>query len=361
MIEDFKKFSKTLMLKATLVATKDLEEFLLIYAKNLHKIEKIPQIIDLDKDYKEFYIENKPKSEKRLVFVTEDNTLCKIDIKLVLTYDYFTYKEILREILPEEIEIPGSYQIIGSILHVNLEKEQLNYKNLIGEVLLDKTKNIKTVITKVGIIDTVYRHFETEILAGENSLLTYHYEAGIKFYIDYQRVYWNSKLQDERNTLLKKIKKEETICDPFCGVGPLVVRAAKKGCKVYCNDLNPVAIECLQKNLKINKIKEGNVIYQNKDVEDYLKELSSETKSISHFVYNLPERSLEFLKCLKEFLPGSTVHCYFFCKSDINPEDLVLKYCNPNMEYCSIKLCRNVAPNKRRYLLTGTIGHLNII
>lgn len=39
--------------------------------------------------------------------------------------------------------------------------------------------------------------------------------------------------------MLKKFKPGDTLCDMFCGVGPLAVRAAQKGVYVLANDLNP--------------------------------------------------------------------------------------------------------------------------
>jgi tRNA (guanine37-N1)-methyltransferase len=52
-------------------------------------------------------------------------------------------------------------------------------------------------------------------------------------------VYWCSRLQPERDRLLDMLKKHETLMDLFCGVGPLAVRAARKGLHVIANDLNP--------------------------------------------------------------------------------------------------------------------------
>ena len=50
------------------------------------------------------------------------------------------------------------------------------------------------------------------------------------------------------------MKKDELLADIFCGVGPLAVRAAKKGAYVIANDLNPSCYEYLEKNCKINGV-----------------------------------------------------------------------------------------------------------
>lgn len=46
----------------------------------------------------------------------------------------------------------------------------------------------------------------------------------------------------------------ELLADIFCGVGPLAVRAAKKGLFVIANDLNPYCHEYLVSNSKLNKV-----------------------------------------------------------------------------------------------------------
>lgn len=42
--------------------------------------------------------------------------------------------------------------------------------------------------------------------------------------------------------------------DVFSGVGPLAVSAAKIVKRVYANDLNPYAVEYLERNCVLNKV-----------------------------------------------------------------------------------------------------------
>lgn len=42
--------------------------------------------------------------------------------------------------------------------------------------------------------------------------------------------------------------------DVFSGVGPIAISAAKKVKHVYANDLNPIAVEYLERNIVLNKL-----------------------------------------------------------------------------------------------------------
>lgn len=54
-----------------------------------------------------------------------------------------------QRLLPEGCEVPSSYECVGHIAHVNLRKELLPYKHVIGQVLLDKNAALRTVVNKV--------------------------------------------------------------------------------------------------------------------------------------------------------------------------------------------------------------------
>lgn len=73
-----------------------------------------------------------------------------IEYEVNLTYDNFKADEVLRTLLPDGVEAPRSFECVGHIAHVNLKEEQEPYKNLIGQVLLDKNRpTIRTVVNKV--------------------------------------------------------------------------------------------------------------------------------------------------------------------------------------------------------------------
>ena len=59
-----------------------------------------------------------------------------------LTFDNWTHKEILEAILPPNTPPIRGFTQYGHMVHVNLREEHLPYKNVIGEVLLEKVLKI---------------------------------------------------------------------------------------------------------------------------------------------------------------------------------------------------------------------------
>ena len=102
-----------------------------------------------------------------------------------------------------------------------------------GQVILDKNSpKIKTVVNKLNTIDTTFRFFKMEVLAGDGNMQTSVKEHGCVYEFDFSKVYWNSRLQTEHKRLADKFTPSDVVCDMFSGVGPFAIPAAKKGCLV---------------------------------------------------------------------------------------------------------------------------------
>jgi len=80
-----------------------------------------------------------------------------VDHEISLGYDDLSYFEIMEKIIPSEIGVPTGFETVGHLAHFNLKETQYPYKKIIGEVLLSKYKNIKTVANKLEKLHNVYR------------------------------------------------------------------------------------------------------------------------------------------------------------------------------------------------------------
>ncbi|KAK6183469.1 hypothetical protein SNE40_010945 [Patella caerulea] len=297
-----------------------------------------------------------------------------------LGYENWSAAELTRAVLPDHIEdgVTG-FSIVGHIAHLNLKDEVLEYKHVIGEILLDKNSSIRTVVNKLNVIDNTFRNFQMELLAGEQDFITTARENSCAFEFDFSKVYWNSRLGSEHKRLVDMINKGDVLYDVFAGVGPFSILATKKGIEVIANDLNPESFKSLVKNIKLNKIKtelktfnmDGREFITTVIKEDLIKRLTDDVQNDLHISMNLPALALEFLDAYKSLLSISdisaismetiekrlpSVHCYCFTKS-VEPEkdvreraESILGMALPKDHV--IRYVRNVAPNKEMMCLT---------
>ncbi|TBU11689.1 tRNA (guanine(37)-N1)-methyltransferase [Hamiltosporidium tvaerminnensis] len=392
---EVESINEIITVEAFIVSRKELNDVMLKYNKVLLNKPKIPNIIDLNKEYMTFSVidlQKKVSKDKVICLLNSDflddddsdffgaknpNILlgsCKIDVleslgcerpeiyswefteifdlKLCLNFNYFSYKEILRKILPSNCKIPTSFEIIGEILHLNLTEDLLIHKKIIGEVLYKKIKNIKSVVTKIGNISNEFRFFEMEVLEGDHDLNTKQIENGLIYFLDYSKMYWNSKLQSERKIILNYFKPNETICDLFCGVGPFVIPALKKGCIVYANDLNKDSITYLKKNVVENKVHSSKIFIFNENAFSLIKTLKTQNTTVNHFILNLPEKSLLFFKEIVSLNFNSMIHCYFFCKEFIQPWEFVYNEISIEIPKSNFEMIRSVSPSKNMWKIT---------
>jgi len=318
-------------------------------------------------------LENDILNPEKNTELTKEDKFTIVDEKISLNVNNFSYDEVFTMFIEEEKEnkklkdddetiskilksIPNGFEIVGKIAHFNLRDEYIKYRYFIGQLVLDKNPSISTVVNKVGKIENVYRTYEMEIIAGEENYNVEHKEGNVRFKFDLRKTYWCSRLQNERDRVLSLMKKNEVLCDAFCGVGPLALRACKKGVKVYANDLNPDAYEYLNNNIKLNKLdKDKSVIKTyNMDARVFIKSLVNLTKNsidedeenpdkifpydlhIDHIYMNLPKDAIEFMDIFFGLFKGCKekiynkdnlpiIHVYGFAKTDNEPLECLKK------------------------------------
>lgn len=221
--------------------------------------------------------------------------------KLTLFYSYWQMNEILETLLPKGMVVPSAFETVGHIAHLNLRDEHLPYKKLIAKVVLDKHKpKIQTVVNKIDAIHNDYRTMQLEVLAGNHSLVTTLTENGLRFHVDLATVYWNSRLATERQRLLSGFRQNDVVCDVFAGVGPLAIPAARKVKHVYANDLNPQAVDYLERNCVLNKIERKIEVF-NMDGRRFIDAMftSQRARPITQVVMNLPKDAAEYLDAFR--------------------------------------------------------------
>ena len=247
-----------------------------------------------------------------------------------------------------------------------------------GQVTLDKEPRFRTVVNKTDQIDSTFRFFKMEVLAGEDDLIANVRENGCTFTFDFSTVYWNSRLGKEHWRLVDTMKEGDVVLDMFAGVGPFAVLAAKrKNCIVHANDLNPDSYRYLKENAQKNGVSSRLKAY-NMDGREFLlsviKQLLAQSSSgsndkraevCSHVIMNLPASSVEFLDAfqglfsdipegIRPCIELPLVHCYCFvkCECESQQEEAALEKVSsklgvsPAKGSSLVEIVRSVAPKK---------------
>jgi len=297
-------------------------------------------------------------------------------IELIQTYQDWTADQVLRKLLPlGPDEIPSSFEQVGHLAHLNLPANALPYKYIIGKVILDKNPSLKVVVNKTSTIQNEFRTFPMEVVAGIDKADIFKVklkEGNCIFHLDFQQVYWNSRLQQEHARLVQHIlagttKKRKlgestspklvVVADVMAGVGPFAVPLTcngRAGIEVHANDLNPASFQYLKQNSQVNKCR--NLHTYNLDGRAFVHQMMDQ-KQVHHFILNLPATAVEFLDAFRgwtqTFMP--TIHVYCFqCKDLDQARNDCLDRCQAALGGCRPSLTdwhlvRDVSPKKNMY------------
>eukprot|EP01032_Pedospumella_encystans_P012454 gene12454-14410_t len=279
------------------------------------------------------------------------------DYHLQLGYEHFSVDEVLNKLLPNLAEVPSAFEQAGHLAHLNLREEALPYKHLIAQVLLEKNPTIKTVVNKIGNIETEFRTFPMELLGGEDNYEVTLRESGARFTFNFAQVYWNSRLQMEHSRVIEWIQatagqrpvhsnnngkgkhqnkksankkdgaKDDVaavvatvptstapyknftqpplvVADMMAGVGPFAVplgmavnfntTVADREIKVHANDLNPASFKYLEMNARNNHCGSRLQCY-NMDGRHFILDLVKRNIPFHEAIMNLPANATDFL------------------------------------------------------------------
>ena len=335
------------------------------------------------KDFRKLVLENKPDVYDHDIIsdLLKSRKCCKGTQTMTISYNDWTVDEALRRLLPVK-EVPSSFEVIGHLVHVNLRDEVLPYKYFVGKVILDKlAPRIKTVVNKIGTIETEYRTFGMEIIAGRSTpgwsevMLK---EEGCEYHLDFRTVYWNSRLGGEHRRLVDEIRRDArrrqnsgddsplVVADLMAGIGPFAVPLTSKRDNIYvwANDLNPSSFKYLQINSKKNRCENLNCF--NMDGRAFCHKLQDDGIDFHHVCMNLPASAPEFLDAFRGFsgksLPRIHVHC-FGPKVIPDAEKESIARCSEALG-CSLDMekddvfvhtVRDVSPKKNMYCVSFTL------
>ena len=263
-------------------------------------------------------------------------------------------KSLLKDVLDdEELEkVYSSFDMIGDIAIIKIPDSLLTKKNVIGEVILESIKNLKTVLLQSSSVSGEYRLRGLEVIAGNEKYVTFYREYGCKFLVNVATSYFSPRLSTERLRISNLVSPGEIVVNMFAGVGTFSVLMAKKHqIKVYNIDSNLDAYILSIVNSRINRLKER-VFSIHGDSQQVLRSTSFKDR-IDRVLLPLPERAHEFvdisIDCLRP--TGGYLHFFSHIKSDtksgvipISEAHIRKLFSKYNFEIEHTQIVRDVAP-----------------
>lgn len=231
-----------------------------------------------------------------------------------------TLEEVLGDKLNQtELElIPRAYDLVGDIAILEIPDELSQHRFMIGEAFQTVHSNFETVLGKKGAISGTTRTRQYELLSGVDKTHTVHIEYGCRIAVDLARAYFSPRLLEEHNQVALQVADGELVLDLFTGVGPFALHIAKNSdAKIVAVDINPDAIELLQKSITLNKL-QGKIEPIVSDAHEFSEKSSPQV--FDRVIMNHPSGAFEFVGVACQILrSGGIMHYYDFIGGE-NPE-----------------------------------------
>jgi tRNA (guanine37-N1)-methyltransferase len=149
-----------------------------------------------------------------------------------------------------------SFDVLGDMALIEIPRELAKKSSRIARKLLDTSPSLKRVYEKVGVHSGKYRVEKTKWLAGVKNPVVVYTEWGCTFVVHPGKVFFNPRLSTERQRVSSYVKKGQSVCVFFSGVGPYTVALAKHTAlsRVYGIEWNPEAKKYAEENIVLNKV-----------------------------------------------------------------------------------------------------------
>ncbi len=210
-------------------------------------------------------------------------------------------------------QIYNSFDVIGDIVIIKIRKDNDVNAEAVANKIMSIHKGVKSVFVQNGPIFGDFRVRTLKLVAGENKTITRYRESGCVFSVDVENCYFSPRLLHERSRIASLVKPDETVVNMFAGVGCFSIIIAKTvgQSKVFSIDVNPVAVQYMTENIRLNRVF-GKVVPLLGDSKEIIKaDLHGKADRV---LMPLPEKALEYLPhalcSLKK--QGGWIHYYDF-------------------------------------------------
>jgi len=265
-------------------------------------------------------------------------------------------------------KVHNAFDIIGDIAIIKLPGISAVSAQSIAAIIMAVHRNVATVLAQTSAITGDFRLRPLVHVRGKNKTSTIHREFGCLFSVDIAHCYFSPRLSNERRRITTMIKPQETIVNMFAGAGCFSILIAKKAnpAKVYSIDINPVAIQYMKENIRLNRVCDR-VISLHGDAKEII---NYRLKSIADRVLMpLPEKALQYLTCAVSALKrsGGWIHYYDFAHATNteNPVEKIklraaeeLDRLNIEFSFPSSRVIRTIGPNWHQVVIDIKVSRI---
>jgi len=214
-------------------------------------------------------------------------------------------KRLLGDILEESevSKLTSSFDVIGSIVILKIPETLVDRRQVIANAIMDNIKSARSVYMQTSPVTGDHRTRKLELIAGDDSPITFYTEYGCRFKVDVEQTYFSPRLSTERFRIASLTSEDEVVTNMFAGVGTfsIIICKYRNVKKVFNVDINRTAHELSIYNSRLNKMEEK--------IESFCGDAKEVVKShiigkSNRVLMPLPEKAKYFVSdavaCLKE-------------------------------------------------------------
>ena len=212
-------------------------------------------------------------------------------------------------------DFPQAFEIQGDVLLVKIPEEMTEIEVEIAQAMLQQFPSVRVVCHDEGV-EGEYRIRNLRMIGArgdESSTQTLYREHGHEFVIDPATAYFSVRLSTQRMKTFEAIEmfkqrknRSLVVADPYAGVGPsmaLLYTNSELVSQAYVNDMNPAAVQLLERNMErfhSKRAENGEYAVDCMDARDIVQAKPAIVGSVDVLLVNLPH---DGIKHLRDLLP----------------------------------------------------------
>lgn len=242
--------------------------------------------------------------------------------------------------------LPASYQRLGNVCFIKLDKNLHKHKAFIGKTILELFPQFKAVCLQKRISGK-FRKPEIELIAGNLPKEIFVKENDCIFKFNPKEVMYSQGNHYEKKRMIKEVKDGEIIADLFAGIGYFSIPIAKAHpkIKIYAIEINPLAFKYLEENIRLNYL--SNVIPMFGDCTKVIEKLPKADRILMGLIPSCKKYIPAAMKITKR---GTIIHYHGTAKEN-EEKNLLKDFSKYKIKLIALRKVKSFKPNINHVVL----------